>query len=497
MPGRLGIILGAAALLIATFSGQAAALDERRVALVIGIANYQTVPKLTNTINDSRLIARTLEAMEFDVQLLVDAGLDEFREAVDEFAFKAETADLALVYFAGHGVEFGGKNFLIPADSTAANHQQLADTSILDDELVSAVERARRLRIVILDSCRDDPFAGGSSEIVSVNVRKRVRAGLAKPSPERGTLVAYAAEDGKTASDGGGINSPFAVALAENLRKENLEIGLVFRRVRDEVLRATDNQQVPHTYGSLSGEPYFLAGSNRQINTITGGEPGEAWSKLSVEQETQFAAMAEEGDIRATRSLAYMRLDPNEKRFDAEEAAALLEKVAEQGDPEAQYELGRLYELGIGVDQDVERAIELFREAADADYPDAINDLGFLHFQGGLGVPRDPKRAIALFERAANLRHPEAMFNYAALIDDGIVEGKSLEDAARYLYDSLRSGNEETLNQLAENPRMFKAQTRSALQRRLKERSLYEGAIDGQFGPQTMRGLRKAYGIEE
>lgn len=497
MLGRLGTLLGIAVLCIALYVGQANAQEERRVALVIGIADYQTVPKLKNTVNDSRLIARTLEALDFEVELLADAGLERLREAIDAFSFKAETADLALVYYAGHGVEFGGKNFLIPADSTAANYQQLADTSVLGDELVSAVEKARRLRIVILDSCRDDPFADDRSNIVSVSVRKRVRVGLAKPSPERGTLVAYAAEDGKTASDGDGINSPFAVALSENLGKENLEIGLVFRRVRDDVLRATRNRQVPHTYGSLSGEPYFLTGSNREINAITSGEPSTAWAKLSVEQEAQFLAMAEEGDIRATRSLAYMRLDPNEKRFDASEAAEMLQKVADQGDPEAQYELGRLYELGIGVEQDVKKAVELFKKSADADYADAINDLGFLHYQGGLGVPRDPKRAIALFERAANLRHPEAMFNYAALIDDGVVKGKTLEDSARYLYESLRSGNEETLNQLAENPRMFKAATRSALQRRLKDRSLYEGAIDGQFGPQTVRGLRRAYGIEE
>jgi uncharacterized protein len=102
-----------------------------------------------------------------------------------------------------------------------------------------------------------------------------------------------------------------------------------------------------------------------------------------------------------------------------------------------------------------------------------------------------------MFERAADRRHPEAMFNFAALIDDGVVTGKRPDDAAEYLYRALRSGNEEVLNQLSENPKMFKPSTRRSLQQKLAERSFYVGTIDGQFGPQTKRGLRKAYGLSE
>ncbi|MFC6658342.1 peptidoglycan-binding protein [Roseibium salinum] len=143
------------------------------------------------------------------------------------------------------------------------------------------------------------------------------------------------------------------------------------------------------------------------------------------------------------------------------------------------------------------KALTLFRKSADAGFADAINDLGFLHFQGGLGITRDPKKAIEFFGKAADLRHPEAMFNYAALIDDGIVDGKQPDDAAEYLYRALRSGNEEVLGQLSDNPDMFKVSTRRSLQRKLAERSFYTGTIDGQFGPQTQRGLRQAYGLSE
>ncbi|WFE91047.1 caspase family protein [Roseibium porphyridii] len=469
---------------------------ERRMALVVGISSYQNAPDLYNTTRDGRLIADTLNELNFRVAEHFDIGLAEFKELLERFSFEAETADVALVYFAGHGVEVGGRNFLVPSDADSANRQRVADTSVSLDEILQAVDKARQLRIVILDSCRNDPFADGdATETLTVNTS--ARQGLAPASPERGTLVAYAAEAGKVALDGAGDNSPFALALAQTLKVQDLEIGLAFRQVRDSVLKATANAQEPHTYGSLSGKPYFLAGGSQEVNALAASARRDAWGRLEVDQEDQLQAAAREGDSRALKGLAYMRLNPNEDRYDPSRAAALLKTAAEAGDPEAMFELARMYERGIGVEQDVDKALELFRKSADEDFADAINDLGFLYYQGGLGVTRDPKKAIEMFGRAADRRHPEAMFNYAALIDDGVVDGKQPDDAAEFLYRALRSGNEEVLNQLSENPKMFKAATRRSLQRKLSERAFYSGSIDGQFGPQTKRSLRKAYGLSE
>ncbi|MHA7775444.1 caspase family protein [Roseibium sp. M-1] len=497
-PGRFGIIV--LTVLAASCVMAQAATDpfvERRMALVVGIAAYENAPELTNTINDGKLISDTLNALNFEVSEHFNIGLAEFRQLLARFAFEAETADVALVYFAGHGIEVGGRNFLVPSDAQADNRQQVADTSVSLDDILEAVDKARQLRIVILDSCRNDPFAEiGAPETLTVNAGIAGR-GLAPPSPERGTLVAYAAEAGAVALDGAGDNSPFAMALAQTLKAQDLEIGLAFRQVRDTVLKATANAQEPHTYGSLSGKPYFLAGTSQEVNRLEASARQNAWGRLEVDQEEQLQIAAREGDSRALKGLAYMRLNPAEDRYDPSRAAAFLEKASEAGDPEAMFELARMYERGIGVDQDVDKALELFRRSADEGFADAINDLGFLYFQGGLGVVRDPKKAIDLFGQAADLRHPEAMFNYAALIDDGIVDGRQAEDAAEYLYRALRSGNEEVLGQLSDNPNMFKAATRRSLQRKLSERSFYTGSIDGQFGPQTQRGLRQAYGLSE
>jgi len=476
---------------------EADAFAEKRLALVLGISDYATIPDLDNTVRDGALIAETLRVLRFDVIEQYNLGLTDMRDTLERFSFEAETADVAIVYFAGHGVEVGGRNFLIPADSAAASRKEVAQSSVSLRDILEAVDKARQLRIVILDSCRNDPFARADNmEIVTLDEPVAVN-GLAPPSPERGTLVAFAAKDGATALDGDGRNSPFALAIAETLKISDLEIGLAFRQIRDTVLQTTNNYQEPHTYGSLSGEPYFLAGQKQAINTLEAKERKNAWSQLEIDQERQLEALAEKGDLRAMKGLAYMRLNPDEARYDPSAAAALLHKASDAGDPEAMFELARLYEQGIGVDQDIDTALGLFRRSAGKDFADAINDLGFLHFQGGLGVPRDPKKAIGYFARAADLGHPEAMFNYAALIDDGAVEGRDLEDAATYLYRALRSGNEQVLELLSERPTMFKQGTRRALQAQLSERAFYEGALDGQFGPQTRRGLRRAYGISE
>lgn len=492
--------LFAAILLLTVISGPLSSVAaESRLALVIGVAQYSHILKLANTVNDTKLVAGKLQSLGFDVTLVEDPNLASLREKVAEFAFRAETADVALVYYAGHGIEFAGTNYLIPTDINVRDRAGIVENSVSLDDILLSVDKARKIRIVILDSCRNDPFVeeGTTQSNISVQDAATRRAGLAPPSPERGTLVAFSAEPGQVASDGSGSNSPFALALSQHLGTPDLEIGLVFRRIRDSVLKATGNVQEPYTGGSLPGTPYFLAGDNQSTNSLKSAERRNAWGKLAPDQEALLASLAEEGNTRALMGLAYMRLNPEEASFDPKRGISLLEKAANNDDAEAQYELGQLYEKGIGVAQDTKKAIALYRQAAAANYADAINDLGFLHYQGGKNIIQDQKLAIEHFGRAADLRHPEAMFNYAALIDDGIVAGKTPKDAGKYLYDALRSGAAEVLNQLLKNPKMFKQATRLELQRKLAEVSLYEGALDGQIGPGTKKSLKRAYGLKE
>jgi len=477
--------------------------DSRRIALVMGMSDYQALPSLENTKNDATAMAAMLGRIGFDVTLSVDAGVAEVEQLLDDFAFRSEVADLALIYFAGHGIEVQGENFLIPVDAKVQSNLDVQRQSMSLKRLLSAVDRARTMRIVILDSCRNNPLGdaialdGGNIETASVAGTRGGGGGMAAANPDRGTLVAFAARDGQVALDGSGQNSPYAVALMEKMSQPGLEISLMFRQVRDRVLEQTGNLQEPHTYGSLTGVPFYLAGAAEGEDDVASAPAIDAWAALRPDQEAQLLALASQGDTRSMLGLAYIRLNPNEGRFDPVAAVSFLQRAADADSPEAQFELAKLYERGTGVAVDHLRALTLYRAAAEQDFSDAINDLGFLHYQGGLGLPADPQKALGFFERAADLRHPQAQFNFAALIDDGLIANKGPEEAAYYLYQALRSGSSDVLNLLSERPTMFTDQTRRALQARLKQNDFYQGAIDGDFGPGTQRGIRRAYGIEE
>ncbi len=492
------------AVLMACLTGSVSLAAGDRVALVLGLGVYETLPFLDNPRNDASDMAATLENIGFDVTLGLDSTGDELRQLLLDFSFRSETADLALIYYAGHGVEVQGENYMIPVDADIKSNKDVQRQSISLKQLLATVDRARKMRVVILDSCRDNPLGDlidtsqpTQADTGSSTLATRGNGGLAPVDPDRGTLVAFAAKDGQVALDGTGRNSPYAKALMEKMVIPGLEISLMFRQVRDGVLSTTANLQEPHTYGSLSGVPFYLAGADEGQMPLGGASTLDAWASIRPDQEAQLLALADLGDTRSMLGLAYIRLNPNEDRFDPGSAVDFLNRAAEAGSPEAQFELAKLYERGTGVPADPARALELYQAAAEQGYADAINDLGFLHYQGGLGLPSNPKKALEFFERAADLRHPQAQFNFAALIDDGLIDSKGPEDAAYYLYSALRSGSSDVLKLLTERPKMFSNETRRALQKQLKKYNFYSGAIDGDFGPGTRRSIRRAYGIEE
>lgn len=472
-----------------------------RVALVIGMSKYQNIPSLSNTVSDATSIADELKKLGFEVDTSINQPLAQLIETVNGFSFRAETADIAMVYYAGHGVELNGENFLIPVDIKITRPEQIASQAITLKMLLKSVENARKLRVVILDSCRNNPFSdwpvqdvakATSAAYQTGEVTKLRVGGLATPAVDRGMLVVYSAKEGEVALDGEGGHSPFAKALLTELPERNIEIGMMFRKVRDAVMTQTKNKQEPHFYGSLSGVPYFLAGSDLNVASLT--DRKTAWGSLAPDQEFQLASLADEGNTRAMLGLGYMSLSPEKSRFKPEKAFELFSRASAQGEPEAMFELAKLYEKGIGTPQDLPKALELYQKSADLGFADAINDLGFLYYQGASGLPRDQARGVQLFLKAADLRHPQAMYNVAALIDDGVIKGKTSDDAAHYLYAALRSGVKDVLNQLTERPNQFKPATRKALQAVLAKNNFYTGSIDGSIGKGTQRSMRVAFG---
>jgi tetratricopeptide (TPR) repeat protein len=229
----------------------------RRIALVIGNSAYTAVPALSNPPRDAELLAAVLQRTGFDaVKRVSDLGREKFLEALQAFAREARQADWAVIYFAGHGIEIGGINYLVPIDARLETDRDVQLEAISLDQVLAAAEGARKLHLVMLDACRNNPSV---ARMRVTTTTRAISRGLAPIEPASGTLVVYAAKDGHTALDGGAGNSPFAAALAKILPTPGLEINKLFRLVRDDVIAATDGRQEPFTYGSLPGrEDYYF-----------------------------------------------------------------------------------------------------------------------------------------------------------------------------------------------------------------------------------------------
>ncbi|MHB0770008.1 tetratricopeptide repeat protein [Bradyrhizobium sp. 5.13L] len=233
----------------------------RRVALVIGNGAYKNVHALPNPPRDSRLIASVLRDVGFQTVISVnDLTRDKFFAALQTFATEAEKADWAVVYYAGHGFEIGGVNYLVPVDAKLAADRDAETQAVALEQVIAAVGAARKMRLVVLDACRDNPFAPAMQRTLSL---KLVDRGFSNIEPGAGFMVVYAAKHGETAMDGdGSANSPFATALAREIRQPRVEIRKLFDIIRDDVWAATKHAQQPFTYGSPPGREdfYFVAG---------------------------------------------------------------------------------------------------------------------------------------------------------------------------------------------------------------------------------------------
>ncbi|MET4045459.1 putative caspase-like protein [Bradyrhizobium sp. RT6a] len=226
---------------------------ERRVALVIGNSAYKNVARLSNPANDAASVAGMFKKAGFEsVDVRHDLTVAEMRKALREFGGKAREAEIAVIYYAGHGIELDGTNYLIPIDATLETDSDVLDETLALDRALFAVEPAKQLRLVILDACRDNPFARSMKRTVA---SRAIGRGLAKIEPTSpNTMIAFAAKAGSTASDGDSKNSPFAASLVERLPTPGLDLRKAFGFVRDDVLKNTGYKQEPYVYGSLGGD---------------------------------------------------------------------------------------------------------------------------------------------------------------------------------------------------------------------------------------------------
>ena len=364
------------------------AFAEKRVALVLGNSAYRNVAPLANPVNDSARIASTLKEAGFDV---VDSRRDlaavEIRRALRDFADKARDADIAVVYYAGHGIEVDGANYLIPVDARLERDTDIYDEGLSLDRILIAIEPAKKLRLVILDACRDNPFSRTMKRTVA---SRAIGQGLAKVEPTSpNVLIAYSAKAGSTAADGDGQNSPFTSALSHHLTKPGLDVRRAFGFVRDEVLKSTGNKQEPFVYGSLGGEDvplvpgravapaapamspqaearrdYELAlqvGNKSAINAFLAQYPDGFYASLAKLQLDKISA--EEARVAATEKA---RLTEHERARLAAEGAQRTQQAKAEADARAAEQARVAAEKAKQVAQEQSAAAEQKRVAAEA-----------------------------------------------------------------------------------------------------------------------------------
>jgi len=242
--------------LLALLLPASAANAEKRIALVIGNSDYRNTATLPNPVNDSEDIATALKNVGFTVLLERNLDKHSMEEAVARFARLAQDADVALFFYAGHGMQYRGSNYLVPVDARLEDEFKLTFELTRLDDVLFGLERARGVKILILDACRDNPLANRLIQTASSRDFVPIH-GLARIEANRGMVIAYSTQANQVATDGSGRNSPFSAALIKEIDEPGVEIGAMFRRVAADVNGMTSGQQLPELSVSLVGDFYL------------------------------------------------------------------------------------------------------------------------------------------------------------------------------------------------------------------------------------------------
>jgi uncharacterized caspase-like protein len=262
MTRLISSIIAAISIAILGCAGNAQA--ERRVALIVGNSNYMAGHMtLANPKNDAQDMAAALTSLGFETVTAFDASKREMDLALQKFARLAADADSALFFYAGHALQYQGRNFLMPTDAELEDEISVRYQTVSIEDVRAALDRANGVKIMMLDACRNNPLAerlqktlGNASRGAGLN------RGLARVDKTQGTVVAYATAADEVAQDGRGRNSPFTAALLKRMQEPGLEIEVMLRRVSKDVNDATGGRQRPETYISLQSE-YYLNQSDR------------------------------------------------------------------------------------------------------------------------------------------------------------------------------------------------------------------------------------------
>ncbi len=497
----IGLCLALTILPIEAFAGT-------RLALVLGNSKYQAVPALDNPANDAADLATALRGMGFTVIEARDGTRDAMANAVRDFSARLSGADVALFFYAGHGLQMNGENYLVPVDAKIETPADVRFNTVNLTDIQQEMEGTGRANIIVLDACRNNPFldklARGSRAAPSRGLGRVDASG-------QGSLIVYSTQPNNVALDGAGRNSPFTAALLKHIATPGIEVRQMLSRVRGDVLAATDQKQTPWDSSSLVGDVY-LAGAPSPVTTAsptsTPAQPApsalsaagdvaqatagaapvtpQADAQRVAAQTPPLAAGGPDGDCERAAAPAPPFASPEQLRIDNTHdfAAAIpiceaalranpdqprlefllglayggtknylvaqryLAKAADAGYAPAQGKLGVYFATGRGVVKDMPRAFELFSKAAAAGEPGAISNLGAMYSNGNF-VKKDEARALELYQKAIEAGDPFALAQTGLMYFYGKGTPRDYGTAAQYFQQAADLNDGFSLKYLA------------------------------------------------
>ncbi|GAB6039517.1 caspase family protein [Endothiovibrio diazotrophicus] len=278
-----------------------------RVALVVGNSEYMHAPFLPNPANDALDIREKLTSLGFDVKLIQDASRTQLEDAIRKFSKALRGSSVGLFFYAGHGLQVHGENYLVPIDAALMDEADIQFETVSVDVVMDQMERDSRISLVFLDACRDNPLANKLARSMGTSRSTSVARGLGQIEAGMGTLLAYSTQPGNVAVDGDGRNSPFTAALLEHIGEGGLEVRQLLTRVRADVIKKSNGKQIPWDHSSLVDDFYFSQKKDSAQSTVTAEK--YFWEKCDTSNSADYcAAYLAEYPAGAYVSLANIKL---------------------------------------------------------------------------------------------------------------------------------------------------------------------------------------------
>ncbi len=411
-----------------------AAAAQRRTALVIGNAGYVSASALTNPSNDASAVAKSLRDLDFSVTLALDLDKAGFEKQIRDFAASLDGASAAVFFYAGHGLQVDGRNYLVPVDAKVANEADLPFELVSLDIVLQKMAGYRITSIIILDACRDNPLGEKLAKVLGERA-KAVGQGLANVYASAGTLISFSTQPGNIALDGGGSNSPFTKALLHHVATPNVDVLAMLRQVRRDVIEETRQRQVPWDNSSLVDEFMFKPSGGQSARRSDGISDNGAKPepKPRPERPNDDSAIPLPPDIRpvlegkppvhACDHAAASATDPERvvagntmgELNGAEGVRACRAALAlYPRTPRFEFQLAR----SLHKSEAYSEAAQRYRSLVERGYFAALTNYGWM-LNFGHGVKRDPAAAVRLYMLAAQQGDMFGMYNVAMAYDTG------------------------------------------------------------------------------